>query len=388
MKFRRSNTTCLERYDYKNLHSNHGIGLEIMALDVVSDVPLEQRQQAAQVGKYQRLLWAASHETDLYKIRISSGTAMPEGDWQCLKQEASEYTQEELVEYFLKSCQQYVDKDSGKMALYLLYNQGDRYRIFDSKLFADTVLMDFAGLRLPAPKGFWVCLQKFYGKGFMGYAAYNNRKPHHPAIWDAKVPYSVWQKRILDLYDVKEKKVVVFGTGNMAEKFIKQLAGRLMVTNCVDNNDKSWGKLFMGYEVKSPEILKTEPEKWHVIVANGYYREIGEQLESMGVHDYYVYVDDWRALFGAPGEYSGDKGSVEREYNIAGVFVKNSILTSTLIMKIRELKACCEYLVVFCDDEDMARCLREVRSINRTVYTTSFNKEIKNKYCCDIIFEV
>lgn len=388
MKFRRSNTTCLERYDYKNRRSNHGIGLEIMALDPVSALPAEQRQQAALVGKFQRLLWAATHEADLFRIRKSDNGAMEKNAWDNLQREAREYDISDLEEQFLNACRQYDGKDTGKLALYLFYNRGDRYRIFESQWFTESVPMEFAGLVLPAPKGFWQCLRKFYGDGFMGYVAYDKRKPHHPAVWDAKVPYTIWQKRILDLYDAGGKKAILFGTGSMAEKFLQQLSGRLEIFSCVDNNANTWGKTFMGLEIQSPSILEATPECWHVIIANGYYREIGKQLEGMGITDYYVYVDEWRELFKSPGEQKDGIVLKDKIYNVAGVYVKKSVLDKELIMSIKQLRRRCDYLMVFCRNEDMKSCLQELRSVNRVIQTTLSILELEKEYYCDVIVEL
>ena len=388
MKFRRSNTTCLERHDYKNRRSNHGIGLEIMALDATSALPAEQRQQAAEIGKYQRLLWAASHEAELYHIRESDDGTMEEQVWENLKKEACEHGISNLTMHFFEACRQYEGKETGKTALYLLYNRGDRYRIFESQWFTESVPMEFAGLVLPAPKGFLQCLRTFYGDGFMGYVASDKRKPHHPAVWDVRVPYTIWQKRIIDLYETKGKKVILFGTGSMAEKFLQQLSGRLTIFSCVDNNIKTWGKMFMGLEIHSPSMLKEAPEQWHIIIANGYYREIGEQLERMGITDYYVYVDEWRELFKSPGEQKNGRALADRKYNVVGVYVKKSVLEKELIISIKQLRRRCDYLMGFCSHEDMRFCLQELRSVDRVIQTNLTISELEKKYFCDVIVEL
>lgn len=387
MKFRRSDTTCLERYDYENRQSNHGIGLEIMALDVVPDIPQAQRRQAEEVGRYQRLLWAKSHKEELYKLR-GNIEAMGEVEWQHLRKATAMCTLEELEVGFLSICQQCNTKSSQKLAIFLFYNKGDKYRVFERSWFTETIMLDFAGMMLPAPKGFWQCLQRFYGEGFMGYELYAKRKPHHPAVWDTHVPYTVWQKRILDLYQPDGRKVIVFGTGNMAEKFVEQLAGRLEIFAFVDNNSKTWQTTFLEYPIKSPCILAEKPEKWHVIIANGYYREIGRQLAEMGLNDYYVYVDEWQALFTTPAEMYGVKtGQIGKKYCVAGVYVKNEAISAAVVESIRRLHDDSEYVIAFCPSEskDIELCLQEFRSVDRVVATDMPSDVLQERYNCDVV---
>jgi len=49
----------------------------------------------------------------------------------------------------------------------------------------------------------------------------------------------------------------------------------------------------MGIEIRKPDdILKVPTEKRHLIICSFYYREISEQLEKMGIHDYKVYIQE------------------------------------------------------------------------------------------------
>ncbi len=252
-------------------------------------------------------------------------------------------------------------------------------------------MLDLAGLLLPAPRGFWQCLRRFYGDGFMGYELYAKRKPHHPAVWDTQVPYGVWQKRILDLYQPDGRKVIVFGTGNMGKKFLEQLAGRLEIFAFVDNNSKTWQTHFQGYPVKPTSILAVEPEKWHVIIANGYYREIGRQLAGMGINDYYVYVDEWQALFTTPAEMYGENtGHIAKKYRVAGMYVSSKAINVDVVKKIRKLRNDSEYLIAFCSDDskDVELFLREFRSVDRVVVTDLPSDVLQERYYCDVVRNV
>ena len=61
----------------------------------------------------------------------------------------------------------------------------------------------------------------------------------------------------------------------------------------VDNDENKWGRSRMGIQIREPkEILEVPQEKRRLIICSYYYREISEQLDKMGIHDYKVYVQE------------------------------------------------------------------------------------------------
>lgn len=79
-----------------------------------------------------------------------------------------------------------------------------------------------------------------------------------------------------------EKKLIVFGTGGAAKQLIGAYPG-VTIDYFVDNDKSKWGTYINGCSIKSPEVLLTEPkDKITVIVASTFYKEISEQLSSMG----------------------------------------------------------------------------------------------------------
>ena len=391
MKFRRSDTTCLQQSEYQNRHTNQGIALEIMPLDRCPDTAVEQRQQAAQVGHWQRLLWAKGHEQDYHCLQSDSLSAMGDEAWESLRAEAASYTLTELERCYLAACQKAGKISQGPLAVYISYNPQDAYLLFDAAWFEESVLMDFEGLQLPAPAGFWSCLERFYGAGFMGYVPKEHRRPHHPALWDPVVPYSVWQQRILDIYpDCADKSVILFGTGNMAEIFYRQNHERLNLHACVDNNSRMWGKSFYDLPVKSPEyLLEMSPEKRHIIICNGYYREIGAQLQQMGIREYFVYVDDIRVLFQAPGKANQQTLIPRRPYCIAGIILKEEVFDIGMLARINEARKSTDYLVAFVRSPALKQITAALRMVDRAVLLadTIDNAVLREKYHCEVIFD-
>jgi hypothetical protein len=53
-----------------------------------------------------------------------------------------------------------------------------------------------------------------------------------------------------------------------------------------------------GVDIRSPEqlpsIVERDGEKARIIIASLYHKEISEQLERMGIEEYYIFVDGLR----------------------------------------------------------------------------------------------
>ena len=387
MKFRRSDTTCLTEHGYQKRDMNQGIALEIMPLDEVSDVAMVRRQQEHEVGHWQRLLWAKNYSAGFYHgDRLAA--EKHDGDFAKWQQEAAAYENNDLHSKYLQACQSFTHSDGTQLALFIGYQEHDAYRLLSKKWFTGTVPMDFCGLTLPAPVGFWECMEFFYGKGFVSFVPSGERKSHHVALWDANTPYDVWQRRLLDYAQWAGKQVVLFGTGSMAEAFW-QGHNDILPSGafCVDNNKKMVGNLFHGMPVKNvAELTDLDKKSLHIIICNGYYREIGKQLMAMGIDQYYVWVDDMGALF----SLALGRGNVEiaaPAYRILGVIVTAQIMDATLLQQLEYAKEQCEYLLAFVNKENeaMMHILPNIKFINRVIGVEDINDVDGRKFYCDKI---
>ena len=277
---------------------------------------------------------------------------------------------------YLQACQSFTHGDGTQLALFIGYQEHDDYRLLSKKWFADTVPMDFCGLTLPAPAGFWEFLEFFYGKGFVSFVPSSERKSHHAALWDVDTSYDVWQRRLLDYDKLAGKQVVLFGIGSMAEAFWQKHKDMLpSETFCVDNNEKMVGKLFHGMPVKNVAgLTDIDRTSLHIIICNGYYREIGNQLIAMGIEQYYVWVDDNGALFSL---VSGREnvGIIASAYRILGVIVTEQIMDIALLQQLVQIKERCEYLLAFVskDNKDMMFILQNIKFINRVIWVDDVN---------------
>ena len=390
MKFRRSDTSCLTEHCYQKREMNQGIALEIMPLDEVSDIAMVRRQQEHEVGHWQRLLWAKNYSAGFYYgDRLAA--EKHDGDFAKWRQEASAYEDKELHSKYLQACQRVMGSDGTQLALFIGYQENDGYRLLPKKWFTDTVPMEFCGLTLPAPVGFWECLEFFYGKGFVSFIPSCERKPHHAALWDIETSYDVWQKRLLDYDKWTGKQVVLFGTGSMADAFWQKHKDILPPgTFCVDNNEKMVGKLFHDMPVKDvAELTFLDSRYLHIIICNGYYRDIGNQLMEMGLDQYYIWVDDNRELFRMV-ESKSSMNQENKKHHIAGVFVSSRVLNGSILKKIKQVKESCEYLLAFVekDNHEMRDILKAIDYVNRVVFVKEKTVIELGKYFCEKMWEI
>lgn len=98
-----------------------------------------------------------------------------------------------------------------------------------------------------------------------------------PGLFSSQYMF-VEKSEILDF----EKKIIVFGTGELAQVFLKKMS--LNVTYYLDNNEEKWGGSVDGRPIYSPSILKNEDiDNSIIIIASSYYKEIAKQLSVYGL---------------------------------------------------------------------------------------------------------
>lgn len=96
---------------------------------------------------------------------------------------------------------------------------------------------------------------------------------------------SAFSKRLYDfMSDVKGKKFVVFGSGELATDFFDTffVEGDISIVGVVDNSEIKQNKLFYGFKIMNP-ILFDYSVVDYVIVANYWFNEVYNQLLHLGV---------------------------------------------------------------------------------------------------------
>lgn len=104
-----------------------------------------------------------------------------------------------------------------------------------------------------------------------------------------------WDKQFYyeDLLNQPDKKIILFGAGNMAHNYMNVWGKQYPPAFMVDNLKQRWGTLVEGIEVRKPEaILEIPEEERLVLICNVYYSAVKQQLNNMGVA-YECYCDEF-----------------------------------------------------------------------------------------------
>lgn len=94
------------------------------------------------------------------------------------------------------------------------------------------------------------------------------------------------------------KDILVFGTGLVGQTAVHLLEEKYHILFAVDNDERKWGNLFEGYEIKPPsEILKYDCDI--AIISRIYMREISFQLQEMGIETERIIFCDIKSVDGS-----------------------------------------------------------------------------------------
>jgi cytidyltransferase-like protein len=100
-----------------------------------------------------------------------------------------------------------------------------------------------------------------------------------------------YEGKFFDIFsNISGRKLVLFGTGKYAERFLDSYGRDFPIYAMIDNNSEKWGLKINGIPVESPEYLSSIPkESVKVIICVSDYGDIAGQLEEMGIDNYSVY---------------------------------------------------------------------------------------------------
>lgn len=285
-RLRNSNTTGLSQRDFWN-HSNQGIWIDILPLDSTNRKPEILGTRINRIFKAQNLLFSK-----IYGINFIKG----QGRFFKLKQ----------YYYYLKSrvlshetlCKRLKNEFLGESpetdAYYVILAHHGSCMVFDKRDFISSVEMDFAHLKLPAPKGYKRCLEMSVGKNYMEYPPMEKRKPHHDVIFNTTLSYRVYRELFLNMFEgVENKTIVLFGSGFMFDDYMKKYGRKYKPVFVVDNDESKWNTEKKGIPVKPPNALNSvSRQKLHLIICSFYYKSIEKGLRNMGITRYKIYVQN------------------------------------------------------------------------------------------------
>ena len=221
-----------------------------------------------------------------------------------------------------------------------------------------------------------------------------------------------YQRIFVDIFEYTEsRKVILFGTGMYAKRFLAMYGQDYSIYAAVDNNEKRWGqKLYPeGYEpgvgdateagkdniegvqIVSPEIFsKLRHGEYKVIICIKSYMSVMKQLEKMGIGEYSIF-DPSKAYprkrhpLNAESARNFDNSTVQQQVGkkyhvgyIAGVFDLYHIGHLNMFRRAKEM---CDYLIVgVVSDEG-------VRHIKRTDPFVPFDERIEMVRSCRYVDE-
>jgi len=172
---------------------------------------------------------------------------------------------------------------------------GERgYRVFDKAWFSKCLQMEFEGLAVPVPVGCKEALIVSFPDGIYE-PEEKDRKAKHTdnCIVDMSRSYKEYVSRYTDmLYGIEGKKVYIFGAGDSLRIWLERYSEGLDVVCAFDNAKSKWGTDAYGVPVHPPsDIYRLLDDDSRLIIASIHHKEIAEQLDNMGITDYYFFID-------------------------------------------------------------------------------------------------
>lgn len=152
--------------------------------------------------------------------------------------------------------------------------------------------------------------------------------------------------------------IIIFGTGQVARKWLPLLEKEYRILFCVDNDAEKWGKKFENYMIKPPYEIKNCEYDVAIMVSGQYRKEIQQQLVQMGISNSRIHVcrrlplnNDEFVLYPLNAEGVQETGLALRQYDL---------------LNAEESETGCKKVMVFC--------------IYFSVYTKQLIENISKRY--------
>ncbi len=170
-----------------------------------------------------------------------------------------------------------------------------------------------------------------------------------------------YQRIFVDaLENIGTRKLVLFGSGRFAQRFLDMYGQEYPIYAIVDNSESRWGETLAGVEITSPESLKDLlPGEYQILVCVRDYMPVLHQLDAMGLLAYGVFEPE-RMYRRRRNPVTYAEQAVTKKYHvgyIAGVFDLFHIGHLNLLRRAKEQ---CDYLLVGVVSD---RGVREVKKV-------------------------
>lgn len=284
-RIRNELTTAIETREL-NHEGNQGIWVDIIPFDICTMDEKKYMSKEKKIRHYQRLFYAK-----IYGNEYSCFMDMNKITWWFYRFISKFIDHDNLAKKLDASMRMYTNECSEDIAAFTGYHKHRRLSLKD---FEKTTYLTFEGRQVPVPEGYENYLFVVLGKDYLKYPPIEERKPKHKGIYDAEHPYTLYKQMFCETFnDIEGKNLILFGSGMMFEDYMTKYGDKYRPTFLVDNDQNKWGRQRMGISIKQPEAILDIPiKKRKIIICSYYYREIAEQLEQMGIHDYKVYIQN------------------------------------------------------------------------------------------------
>jgi cytidyltransferase-like protein len=161
-----------------------------------------------------------------------------------------------------------------------------------------------------------------------------------------------YKRQYIDIfYNINGKKLMLFGTGKYAEKFMELYGRDFPVYAMIDNDEEKWGRKFHGVRIESPEYLRTVPaEDIKVIICMRDYADVAKQLDEMKVYNYSIYNPHqcYQTIPRTSIEIVDGNGatSQNKKYHVGYVAGAFDMFHIGHLNLLRRAKEQCDYLIV------------------------------------------
>jgi len=161
-----------------------------------------------------------------------------------------------------------------------------------------------------------------------------------------------YRRLFIDIFETADdRKLILFGSGLYAKRFLELYHQEYPVTLIVDNNKEKWGQQLNDIPIQRPESLcDMQNREYKVLICMKNYLSVMKQLDQMGIKEYSIFDPEKtyprkRKIF-LQETGNTQKEAVKKKYHvgyIAGVF---DLYHVGHLNMFRRAKEQCDYLIV------------------------------------------